>query len=417
VYDGSNFALLSPANYSLTGFVGSDNAVVTKSVGNYSDANVGTSKLVTVSLSKSDFSAVGTTNLANYVLPSSVSGMTGVISPRPVTISSVATQSVYNGYSTYDSLSSAARTTIIGLVGSDSIANVKQTASLKGIAQAGSFAVTPSDAVFQSGLSTNYSLTYVPSTHFVDKASLVVTAKSFDKTYDGNAYVGGNGVSYRGFVANELSLVLSGTLAYAGTSQGAVNAGSYAITPTGLSSNNYQINYQSGSLNIGKASLQVMANNSSKPFMGPESDLTYTVSGIVAADKTKQVLSGKLLRAPGNAVGLYTISQGSLIAGVNYALNFTSGAFEIVPGVLSGPSSVFPFEAKASGNATLVKISPTQRLPTLTLNPNSSAADRNTVSPPLRLWTEEGLTDNTCQLQRAKGLICQQMSINGLRDE
>jgi hypothetical protein len=116
-------------------------------------------------------------------------------------------------------------------------------------------------------------------------------------------------------------------------------------------------------------------------------------------------------------VGLYTISQGSLSAGVNYALNFTSGTFEIVPGVLSGPSSVFPFEAKASGNATLVKISPTQLLPTLTLNPNSSAADRNTVSPPLRLWTEEGLTDNTCQLQRAKGLICQQVSINGLRDE
>lgn len=88
----------------------------------------------------------------------------------------------------------------------------------------------------------------------VNKLDLAVTgATASNKTYNGlnNATVtGGNGVSYSGFVNSETSGVLGGLLAYGGNAQGAIEAGSYFITPSGLSANNYEISYKNGSLVI-----------------------------------------------------------------------------------------------------------------------------------------------------------------------
>jgi len=77
---------------------------------------------------------------------------------------------------------------------------------------------------------------------------LTVTANAASKTYDGAPYSGGNGVTY-----SIASPSLLGTLAYSGTSQGAVNAGSYLITPGGYYStgqNGYDIGYVNGVLTI-----------------------------------------------------------------------------------------------------------------------------------------------------------------------
>src|SRR5690606_12284139 len=65
----------------------------------------------------------------------------------------------------------------------------------------------------------------------ITKAPLTVTAKDSTKVYDGTAFGGGNDVVYSGFVNSEDESVLSGTLTYAGTSQGAKDADIYAITP------------------------------------------------------------------------------------------------------------------------------------------------------------------------------------------
>ena len=47
--------------------------------------------------------------------------------------------------------------------------------------------------------------------------------------------------------------VLSGTIAYGGSSQGAVNAGTYTIIPSNQTSSNYAINYVDGTLTINPA--------------------------------------------------------------------------------------------------------------------------------------------------------------------
>ena len=105
----------------------------------------------------------------------------------------------------------------------------------------GTYAVSYSD---QLGYDiTGESLTITP-------APLTVTANNDSKYHDGQAYIGGKGVSYSGFVNGESSAVLSGSLVYGGSSQGAIGTGLYSITPSGLSAPNYSLTYVDGTLQI-----------------------------------------------------------------------------------------------------------------------------------------------------------------------
>ena len=81
---------------------------------------------------------------------------------------------------------------------------------------------------------------------------MTATANNAAKAFDGIPYSGGNGVSYTSPAGVDTGSVL-GSPAYTGTSQGAVNPGSYIITPGGLYSDQqgYDIGYASGTLTIG----------------------------------------------------------------------------------------------------------------------------------------------------------------------
>ena len=109
-------------------------------------------------------------------------------------------------------------------------------------------------------------------------SNIVITSYSihYTKLYD---YASNNGVSYNGFVAGENSSVLSGTPAYSGDSQTAVDAGDYTITPSGLSSNNYNISFVDGTLTINKAPLSITANNDSKDYDG----LAYSGDNVITS--------------------------------------------------------------------------------------------------------------------------------------
>jgi hypothetical protein len=196
----------------------------------------------------------------------------------------------------------------------------------QGAVNAGSYAIDV------SGLTSgNYDIAYVPGQLTIDKAALTVAANDASKTYDGLAFIGGNGVTYSGLVNNETSSVLGGPLTYGGTSQGAVNAGSYAIDVSGLTSGNYNIAYVPGQLTIDKAALTVMANDAAKTYDGLAftggNGVTY--SGLVN-NETSSVLDGTLTYGG--------TSQGAINAG-NYAIDvsgLTSGNYDIAyaPGQL-----------------------------------------------------------------------------------
>ena len=156
-----------------------------------------------------------------------------------LTVTGATTSLTYNG---------SARTngfTTSTLYGSDTVTGVSGRAT-------GTNAGTYADSLFGatgSGLA-NYSISYVDGGLTIGQAALTITASNAAKTYDGLAFSGGNGVSYSGFVGGEGAGVLTGSLSYGGAAQGAINAGSYGLTASGLTSSNYAITYTPGTLTI-----------------------------------------------------------------------------------------------------------------------------------------------------------------------
>jgi gliding motility-associated-like protein len=243
---------------------------------------------------------------------------------------------------------------------------------------------------------------------------LTATALNQSKVYDGQPFSGGSGVSYNGFVNGEDESILSGILSFAGSAQGAVNVGSYIIEPKGLTSDNYNITYQSGNLTVTKADLTITAEDKSKVYGEDNPELTFVYEGLVAGDtetavqpvivttatansgtgiypitlsgtaddnynityqpgsltvtkaplavmahegQTKLygdpdpvfayhaegfvaggdggILSGALVREPGESAGEYAIGIGTLTAGDNYTINFTGADFRIIGAAIS----------------------------------------------------------------------------------
>jgi len=113
--------------------------------------------------------------------------------------------------------------------------------------------------IIPSGLtSSNYAISFVKGYLSVGKNLLTITANNYTKTYNGVAFTGGNGVTYNGFVTgDDENNSTTGALIYTGTSQNAVNAGSYAITPGGKTSLNYNIVFVDGTLTVNQASVHV----------------------------------------------------------------------------------------------------------------------------------------------------------------
>ncbi|OHD22879.1 MAG: hypothetical protein A2Y38_15880 [Spirochaetes bacterium GWB1_59_5] len=106
------------------------------------------------------------------------------------------------------------------------------------------------DVAFTPENSWEYDFAEASQTVTVSKKSLTVTATGTTRYYTGAAFSGGFGASYDGFIDGEYIFSLSGSLVYGGSSQGASNVGSYAITPSGWTSASYDISYVSGTLTI-----------------------------------------------------------------------------------------------------------------------------------------------------------------------
>jgi LPXTG-motif cell wall-anchored protein len=215
------------------------------------------------------------------------------------------------------------------------------TGTSQGAVNVGTYGITP------GGLTSgNYTITFQDGSLSITPASLTVRANNASKVYDGVAFTGGS-VTYTGFVAGEDENVLGGTLTFTGTSQGAVNVGTYGITPGGLTSGNYTITFQDGSLEISRRPIQVTANNLRKDFGGADPALTYRITQgeLVAGD----AFTGSLTRETGEDIGTYRILQGTLGLSDNYQLAFLEGTLEIVRVLPKTGTNVYWFYALGLG--------------------------------------------------------------------
>jgi Bacterial Ig-like domain (group 3)/YDG domain len=84
-YNCNTTATLTPANFSLSGLVGTENFTVTKTVGAYDSKDVVSPNTVTANLAAGDFTGTNGGVVTNYVLPTSASGP-GNITPADASI-------------------------------------------------------------------------------------------------------------------------------------------------------------------------------------------------------------------------------------------------------------------------------------------------------------------------------------------
>jgi hypothetical protein len=190
--------------------------------------------------------SVANGSAANYTLPTTANL---TITPANLTIAGVtAASKVYDG-TRLASLSGGG----IEVFGNDNVTLVKTNAigsfDTKDVGTAKP--VTASGYALSGADNGNYNLIQPTGLQAdITPKALRIVANNDARTYDSVAYSGGKGVTYSGFVAGESETVLSGVLVYAGTSQGAVNVGTYTIQPKGLTSRNYSLGFEDGQLSI-----------------------------------------------------------------------------------------------------------------------------------------------------------------------
>lgn len=90
-----------------------------------------------------------------------------------------------------------------------------------------------------------------------ESPSLAVTFNNVNKTYDGLTNTGGNGVTVNsGFINGDTDAQI-GHYVYSGSSQTAINVGTYVIGGTALSGLGYALTYNTGTLTVQKANLTI----------------------------------------------------------------------------------------------------------------------------------------------------------------
>ncbi|WP_425390567.1 MBG domain-containing protein [Ekhidna sp.] len=184
----------------------------------------------------------------------------------------------------------------------------------------GTYAITPSGLI-----SANYAITFEAGELSIGQKALTVTAQNQSKTY-GSADPA-NAVAYEGFVDGEDVDDLSGELSY--SRESGEDVGTYAITPSGLTSANYAISFEAGELSIGQKALTVTAQNQSKTYGSADPTNAVAYEGFVDGEDASD-LSGELSysRESGEDVGTYAITPSGLTS-ANYAITFEAGELNI----------------------------------------------------------------------------------------
>ncbi len=183
-------------------------------------------------------------------------------------------------------------------------------------------------------LSSNYVITYVGANLTITKKPLDVIATNTSKTYNGLAFNGGNGVTYSGFVGSDNAAnSLTGTLTYTGTAQGAINAGTYVITPVGYASANYQPNYVNGTLTVNKATLTAKADDKARCFGQANPSFTVTYTGFVNGETASAVSTAPAMTTTANANSVANTYPISITGGTatNYAFTYQNGTLTVNP--------------------------------------------------------------------------------------
>jgi hypothetical protein len=202
---------------------------------------------------------------------------------------------------------------------------------------AGSYPITA------SGLTgSNYTISYVAGTLAIAPAPLNVTAMSAQRVYGATNPIFAATIS--GFVNGQSSNVLSGTLSVTSPANAASPTGTYAIIPSGLTSGNYALSFNNGTLTVTPATLTGTVWNVARAYGQTNPMFGVTYQGFVNGQH-RDVLSGTLAFScldtnndPVNTnttVGVYPILVVTPQTGANYNIGYVAGSLSVTQAVLT----------------------------------------------------------------------------------
>lgn len=220
-------------------------------------------------------------------------------------------------------------------------------------ANVGSYDIVASNAV-GSGLS-NYEISYDTGTLNVTRAALTITAENVEKVYGAEAVLADFSVD--GLVNSDT--VSAVDLASDGVGATA-NAGSYDITASnavGSGLSNYEISYETGTLEVTKAALTITPDDAAKTY---GADLTldgYSVSGLLNQDSVIAVELASAGTAATANVGTYDITASNALGlGLsNYEISYRTGTLTVSLPLAGAPlaGNLIPFDTPDANWTTL----------------------------------------------------------------
>ena len=215
----------------------------------------------------------------------------------------------------------------------------------------GTYAISQGTLAISDGNSgNNYNLTFVGANLTINKRPITITADAKSKVY-------GDADPALTYQITSGSLKSGDSITGSLTRSTGENVGTYAINQgtlaisDGNSSNNYDLTFIGALLTINKRPITITVDVRSKIYGDADPTLTYQITA--GSLKNGDSIIGSLTRAPGENVGTYAISQGTLAisdgnSGTNYDLTFIGAVLTIN----KRPASVTPNAAsKTYGTA------------------------------------------------------------------
>jgi hypothetical protein len=167
----------------------------------------------------------------------------------------------------------------------------------------GNYAIVPV-VLDLTGKLGNYSVTSTNGTLAINRAPLTGTADNKSRLYgETNPPFT---VTYSGFVNGETAAVLSGTLVGTTPATPASPIGTYPITVSGRTAQNYAISYVDGTLTVNRHVLTVTPNSTNRFYGVSNPEMSGTITGLQNADAITAIYSSTATAA--SLVGEYPIT-------------------------------------------------------------------------------------------------------------
>lgn len=253
------------------------------------------------------------------------------VTKAPLTIGIIADGSTYGNVS----IPSPLQVSYAGFVNNETSAvlttqpTTSTTATTNG--NAGTYPATVSGAT-----AANYNITFENGGYTIFRAPLTITADNKSATY-GDSSLPTLTVSYSGFVNGETSSVLTNSPTLSTPVTPSSNVGTYNINVTGASADNYSITSVNGSLTVGKATLQVVANNQTRTYGAANPPFSLTYTGFKNNDDVSVLdtaPTGNTTATETSNVGSYTITASGGVDN-NYDFTYTNGVIAVNPATLT----------------------------------------------------------------------------------